>query len=319
MESPTICETIEVLPHPLDEFKTAVLSENRVLLRSLRDTSVGPLPDHSEFVVAVDAVLSPGNTPKPRWRTSVKPSRRIARSAAISTGDGSLAPADPRPSIALSTLAGVESPGAGATRPFGSGGCLTLTKTRLAYWGSSLLVPSRYPSNKMTENATSTTTVREAVPTDAEEIQRVARRAWHDVYASRIGKDAVEEVIDEWYDPQLLREAIETEQRPLFVAVCDEVVGFAQGGPSEEGPADAVVSRIYVHPAHWGDGIGTVLLDNLFDALRVDGHDSVWVPVWAENDVGRSFYDTRGFEIADRRPTELADQEIEELILVRDI
>ncbi len=171
----------------------------------------------------------------------------------------------------------------------------------------------------MTENANSTTTVREAVPTDAEEIQRVARRSWHEVYGRRLGEEAVEGMIDEWYEPDLLRDAIETETRPLFVAVGDAVVGFAQGGPSEGGPADAILSRIYVHPAHWGHGIGTTLLENVFDALDDEGADSVWVPVWAENDVGRSFYDTHGFELVERRPTELADQEIEELVLVRDI
>lgn len=171
----------------------------------------------------------------------------------------------------------------------------------------------------MAKTTGSTTTVRKAVPTDAGEIQRVARRSWHEVYAKRIGEEAVEEIIKEWYDPQLLGEAIETDSRPLFVAVGDEVVGFAQGGPSEEGPGDALVSRIYVHPAHWGRGIGTALLHNLFDALRAAGNVSVWVPVWADNDVGRSFYRSHGFDIVETRPTELAGQEIDELVLTRDL
>lgn len=161
--------------------------------------------------------------------------------------------------------------------------------------------------------------IRAAVPDDVAGIQRVARRTWHDVYGKRLGEDAVEKIIHEWYDPTLLGDAIETEARPLFVAVGDDIVGFAQGGPSEAGPADAILSRIYVLPAHWGEGIGTILLDHVFNRLRSDGHDSVWVPVWADNDVGRSFYNTHEFDIHEKRTTELAGQELEELVLVRDL
>jgi len=123
----------------------------------------------------------------------------------------------------------------------------------------------------------------------------------------------------EWYDPELLKDAIEADSRPLFVAASDGVVGFAEGGPRAEGPADAMVSRIYVLPTRWGEGLGTALLNRLFDSLRDDGHDSVWVPVWAENQVGRSFYETHGFEIKEKRPTELADQVVDELILIKEL
>ena len=39
----------------------------------------------------------------------------------------------------------------------------------------------------------------------------------------------------------------------------------------------------------------------------------------AENDVGRSFYDTRGFEVHEERTVELADQEIDDVVLIRDL
>jgi len=71
--------------------------------------------------------------------------------------------------------------------------------------------------------------VRGAVPGDTEAIRRVARRAWHDVYDEALGERAVEQTIDEQCDLRRLEESIENEQRPLFVAVTDEIVGFAQG------------------------------------------------------------------------------------------
>lgn len=160
---------------------------------------------------------------------------------------------------------------------------------------------------------------REAASEDAEGIRRVARRTWHAVYDEIIGERAVTEMIDEWYDLRGLRNSIEDEDKPAFVAVDDEIVGFVQGGPSDKGPADASVYRIYVLPIHWGEGIGTTLLDRLFDALRTDGHDSVGLSVMKENKIGRSFYEKHDFRLEERRTVELAGQDVEDLVLVRNL
>jgi hypothetical protein len=56
-----------------------------------------------------------------------------------------------------------------------------------------------------------------------------------------------------WYDRESLLESIGRDDGSMFHAVDDEqVVGFAQGGSSDDGPADAVVGRIYVLPEYWG-------------------------------------------------------------------
>jgi ribosomal protein S18 acetylase RimI-like enzyme len=39
----------------------------------------------------------------------------------------------------------------------------------------------------------------------------------------------------------------------------------------------------------------------------------------AENDVARSFYDKHGFEIHEERTVEIADQEIDDVVLIRDL
>ncbi len=131
--------------------------------------------------------------------------------------------------------------------------------------------------------------IRAAVPEDTGAVQRVARRAWHEAHGDIIGEEAVEALLEKWYDKPQLADAIEREDAPMFVAVDDDVIGFAQGGPSEDGPADAIVSRIYILPTYWGEGVGTTLLQHLFDDLRQAGHDGVWLTVMAENDLARSF------------------------------
>lgn len=161
--------------------------------------------------------------------------------------------------------------------------------------------------------------IREAVPADAAAIQTVARKTWHEAYDEILDPDAVEEKIDEWYDRDRLRTSIRNDDSPFFVAVTDDIVGLAQGGRSESGPADASVYRIYVDPDHWGEGIGSKLLGEVLDQLRDDGYDSVWLAVIATNEVGRSFYEKQGFREENVRMTTLAGHEIGEVILRKEI
>lgn len=161
---------------------------------------------------------------------------------------------------------------------------------------------------------------RVAVPDDAGSVQRVARSSWHAAHDHIIGKSAVEEMLDKWYDRERLEKSIAHEDAVMFLAIDDDqVVGFAQGGASEEGPADAAVGAIYVLPEYWGEGIGTELLDRLFDVFRTRDLYSAWLTVMADNDVGRSFYDKYGFEIHEERTIELVGQEVDDMVLIRDL
>lgn len=160
--------------------------------------------------------------------------------------------------------------------------------------------------------------LRAATPADAPAVRAVARESWHAAHDDILGADAVDEVLDDWYAAGDVAESIRHEATHTFLAVVDdEVVGFSQGRPSDEGPADAVVTRIYLRPAHWGEGYGTALLERLFEALRSDGHESVWLAVLADNEVARSFYDRHGFEVHEERTVVLAGQEADDVVLVR--
>jgi ribosomal protein S18 acetylase RimI-like enzyme len=162
--------------------------------------------------------------------------------------------------------------------------------------------------------------VHEATPEDVKAVQEVAQASWHAAHEQTLGTSGVEELLDEWYDRDGLRERITREEGPMFLAVEDgEVVGFTQGVLGEDSPAEAVVGSIYVFPEYWNEGIGTELLYRLFDAFREKDWNSVCLAVMAENDVARSFYDKHGFEIHEERTVELADQEIDDVVLIRDL
>lgn len=162
--------------------------------------------------------------------------------------------------------------------------------------------------------------VRPATPGDAPSVRRVARASWHAAHDHVVGEETVERVIEEWYAVEGLEESIAREDRPMYVATEDEeLVGFPQGGPSGEGPADAVVGRIYVHPVRWGEGHGSALLERLFETLRADGLESVWLAVMADNEVGRSFYEGHGFEVYEERTVDLFGQSADDVVMVRQL
>jgi ribosomal protein S18 acetylase RimI-like enzyme len=159
---------------------------------------------------------------------------------------------------------------------------------------------------------------REATLDDIDSIQRVARASWHKAHGPILGENAVEKLLNRWYSRDRLKEPIRREDATMFVAIDDnDVVGFTQGGPTEDGPADAAVSAIYVLPKRWGEGLGTELLDQLFDIFRTDDCESVWLTVMADNDVGRSFYDRHSFDVHEERTVELAGQEVDDVVLTR--
>lgn len=161
--------------------------------------------------------------------------------------------------------------------------------------------------------------VREAMPEDASAVRRVATASWHEAHDHVLGSESVDELLDRWYAVDDLRDSIAESTPPMFVADDGDVVGFAQGSATEDGPADAAVGRIYVHPDRWGEGYGSQLLARLFDALRAEGHEDVWLAVLADNDVGRSFYDDHGFAVHEERSVELAGQSVEDVVLARDL
>ena len=148
--------------------------------------------------------------------------------------------------------------------------------------------------------------IRDARPTDAAVIGAVARGSWHAAYDDLLGPETVNETVDEWYDTESLREgiseAVNDSGRCFFVAEGDDgVVGFANAGSTrdrESDPAgpDAFFSRLYVAPERWGEGIGTRLSEAVARRLREQGHERVWLEVFAANERGRGFYESLGFE-----------------------
>jgi len=161
--------------------------------------------------------------------------------------------------------------------------------------------------------------IRPATPDDAAEIQRVARASWHAAHDDIVGSEAVDDAIDEWYDPERLADAAARDEGTFPVALADgDVVGFAQGVPGD-GDDPAWLARIYVDPDCWGDGVGTELLARVESWVRGTDADRLRLAVMADNDVGNAFYETHGYEVVAEREAELFGATFEEYVREKEV
>ncbi|MFC6716510.1 GNAT family N-acetyltransferase [Natrialbaceae archaeon GCM10025810] len=167
---------------------------------------------------------------------------------------------------------------------------------------------------------------------DALAIRRIARAGWHAAYGEFLGHDRIDAIVDRWYEPSRLEgqvvDAAARDDTVFLIAQEDEfatgdddrdgvrgegsAVGFAYAGPWQKDDSIAFLYRIYVHPGRWGDGIGTALLERVVDDLE-DHFDRLRLTVLADNEVGVSFYESRGFDRLERRDARLGDDESDDL------
>ncbi|HET7324693.1 MAG TPA: GNAT family N-acetyltransferase [Halococcus sp.] len=159
--------------------------------------------------------------------------------------------------------------------------------------------------------------IRDATIEDISEIQRVARRGWRATYGEFIPEAVIDAILDDWYAPDQLEATITTETAIYLVSGTDEIAGYASAAPTENG--EAQLYAIYVDPDHWNDGIGTELLDSITERLTTDGIERLRVEVLADNTVGTSFYESRGFERTAERDRAVGERVLSEYVYYRDL
>lgn len=131
-----------------------------------------------------------------------------------------------------------------------------------------------------------------ALPADAGALADVHVEAWRKAY---------EGILPEEYLAGLDREArVRFWGRKLQegerVNVCgNPVIGFCLAGDSdEEGWGE--VFAIYVHPDHWGEGVGARLLQAGERQLREADHERALLWVLRDNQRARHFYERQGWK-----------------------
>ncbi len=168
---------------------------------------------------------------------------------------------------------------------------------------------------------TVTRPVRQATVDDVWAIHEVARRSWHAAYDDILGPERVDDVVSDWYSIGDLESAITgtngRENAVFLVAeapsaddetsesrVEDPLSGYIHAVPWPEDTSVAFLARLYVRPDHWNDGFGTALLERLETNLSGQ-FDRLRLAVLARNEIGISFYESRGFDRVETRPSDL--------------
>ena len=152
-----------------------------------------------------------------------------------------------------------------------------------------------------------TVDVRTATEEDLAAVEAVARDAWYAAYGGFLKPQTVEAGLAQAYDEDVLATAVEHDAIEFLVAELDgEVVGFAS---AERTWADEVeLHTLYVHPDRWGEGVGSALLDEVEAWATGKDVDRVVAAVFADNAVGRGFFESRGFEEGQTAKGEVAGE-----------
>lgn len=154
--------------------------------------------------------------------------------------------------------------------------------------------------------------IRHAEPEDAEEIHDVALKSWKDTYSHILSENTIEEVIEDWYSVEDLRN--QTEHPIFYLAVKeDKIVGFVHA-TVEDGKA--TLHRIYLDPEHQGQGIGSKLYEKVENDIKKKA-DKIELEVFAENDKGNSFYQKQGFKQEKKEQIKFKGEKVQQKTLVK--
>lgn len=161
--------------------------------------------------------------------------------------------------------------------------------------------------------------IREGVAADVEAIRAVATAAWHAAYDDILGPETVTERLADWYDPAAVRGYFAESSVSVFVATDANgaVVGYAFCRLFEADDR-LHLTAIYVHPDRWGEGIGSALISRVETVGRDYGAETVDLVVLADNGVGRSFYERRGYELMETSD-DTVDEDVTELRYAKSI
>lgn len=124
--------------------------------------------------------------------------------------------------------------------------------------------------------------IRPATPADAEAVAAVQIASWQVAYAHLFSPEELAAIT--------LAERTELWRRfpPIVAEIDRKIVGFVAVGNGE-------LYAIYVHPDHWGTGVGRELMRSGEEELLRLGHTSVFLWVFEDNPQARRFYEAAGW------------------------
>jgi GNAT superfamily N-acetyltransferase len=138
-------------------------------------------------------------------------------------------------------------------------------------------------------------------------IARVHVGTWQVAYRGIVPDDVLDAMNAESRAASYDADKWMTPDQPAWVAVRDEIVGFAVAGPSRDEDGHGELGAIYVDSNEWGRGTGELLMEAALDFLRPRYPEAtLWV--LRDNPRARRFYEKHGWTFdgtskVDERPS----------------
>ena len=146
------------------------------------------------------------------------------------------------------------------------------------------------------------TSVRLALPAEANEIGEIQLAAWRNAYAGLLPADVLADLNPAQFAAQWRAALLapgEARNRVMVALAERTLVGFAAITPSDDPDADpqrdALIAELAVQPEATRAGHGSRLLNAVVDTVRADGFGRVTVWVNSTDDVLRAFYTEAGW------------------------
>jgi GNAT superfamily N-acetyltransferase len=132
--------------------------------------------------------------------------------------------------------------------------------------------------------------IRPGTPDDAEGVARVHVETWQAAYAHALPSEKLQALS--------MTDAVQRHRSRPPGLVADsggEILGFVDVGASRDPGTDGELFAIYVHPEHWGTGVGRALIEAGEAELRKLGHQDAILWVLDDNPRARRFYELAGW------------------------
>ncbi|MBA3827840.1 MAG: GNAT family N-acetyltransferase [Taibaiella sp.] len=146
-------------------------------------------------------------------------------------------------------------------------------------------------------------TIRKVTPADIDALSDVSITTFKETYTEHNTPENMELYMDEYFNPERLKEEIEDDRNVFFFAyIDDEIAGYIKLSvnkqPAALKKATAIeIERIYVLKKYHDQKIGSALLSYSISYSITHGYDMLWLGVWESNERAINFYKRWGFEI----------------------
>lgn len=151
-------------------------------------------------------------------------------------------------------------------------------------------------------------TVIEKVTTDNElhEVAELAEKIWHECFVGIISLGQIDYMVEKFQSYNAMREQIKV-QGYTYLAVREdgELCGYIAIKPEKDDRL--FLSKLYLRSDMRGKGVGTKMLERVFDEARTLGRKRVYLTVNKHNDRAIAVYMKTGFETVDEVVTDIGN------------